>query len=298
MFVIVGVGAMASLFAARLAPHTPALWMLGTWAGAVAAINNDGLTLESGSGCEVVRVQATTDPDQCRGAEIALVLVKSWQTARAAQQITAFLAPSGVAVTLQNGLGNLETLAAALGPARATLGMTTQGATLLGPGRVREGGRGPIILAEDPRLAVLMDRLRAAGFEVRTAADVASLAWGKLIVNAAINALTALLRVPNGELLNRPPALALADEAAREAAAVAVAKGLTLPFPDPVARAREVMGLTAHNQSSMLQDVLRGAPTEVEAINGAVVREARALGLQAPVNETLWRLVAATHAEG
>jgi 2-dehydropantoate 2-reductase len=272
--------------------------MLGTWAGAVAAINNDGLTLESGSGCEVVRVQATTDPDQCRGAEIALVLVKSWQTARAAQQITAFLAPSGVAVTLQNGLGNLETLAAALGPARATLGMTTQGATLLGPGRVREGGRGPIILAEDPRLAVLMDRLRAAGFEVRTAADVASLAWGKLIVNAAINALTALLRVPNGELLNRPPALALADEAAREAAAVAVAKGLTLPFPDPVARAREVMGLTAHNQSSMLQDVLRGAPTEVEAINGAVVREARALGLQAPVNETLWRLVAATHAEG
>ena len=296
MIVIVGVGAMALLFAARLAPHA-SLIMLGTWAEAVARINTDGLTLETGSGSEVVRVKATTDPAHCLEAELAIVLVKSWQTARAAKQIATFLSPSGAAVTLQNGLGNLETLAAALGPERATLGVTTQGATLLGPGRVREGGRGPIVLADDSRLAMLMDRLCAAGFEVRTAADVASLVWGKLIVNAAINALTALLRIPNGELLNRPSALALADEAAREAAAVAAAKGIALPFPDPVARAREVMRLTAHNHSSMLQDVLRGAPTEVEAINGAVAREARVLGLQAPVNETLWRLVAAIHGE-
>ncbi|MBI3241167.1 MAG: ketopantoate reductase family protein [Chloroflexi bacterium] len=294
MFVIVGTGALASLFAARLARCTSGpLWMLGTWAEAVAAINTTGIVVETGSGAETVRVKATADPDQCSGAEAAIVLVKSWQTGRAARQITSFLAPSGVALTLQNGLGNLETLGAELGVERTALGITMQGATLLGPGRVREGGRGPIHLADHPRLGSVVALLRDGGFEVHLAPDVTPLIWGKLVVNAAINALTALLRVTNGELLNRPSALALADEAAREVAAVAAAKNITLPFSDPVLRAHEVMRLTAHNRSSMLQDVLRNAPTEVEAINGAVVREAHVLNVSTPVNEMLWRLVTA-----
>ena len=300
MLTIVGTGAMATLFAARLGRHTP-ITMLGSWGEAVAAINRDGVHVDSGAGHEIVRpptslragVTAITDPAQCVGSQFALVLVKSWQTARAANQIKSFLPSHGVALTLQNGLGNFETLAAELGPDRVALGITMQGATLIGPGHVREGGRGLTHVADHPRLNPLIDLLRVADFDVHVASDVTSLVWGKLVINAAINPLTAILRVPNGELLNRPDALALMDAAAREVASVAHAKGVTLPFPDPAARAREVAQATAGNRSSMFQDILRGAMTEVDAINGAVVREGAVAGVPVPVNETLYRLVRA-----
>lgn len=292
MITIVGTGAMASLFASRLAPVAP-VQILGTWGEAITAMNAAGVVLENESGRRAAKVRATADPRDCAGSQFAVVLVKAWQTARAAEQIKSALAPSGLALTLQNGIGNYEALASALGADRAALGITTQGATLIAPGRVREGGRGPIYLADHPRAAELIEAFRAAGFEVHTTPDVTSLAWGKLAINAAINALTAILRVPNGELLRRPEALALMDSAARETAQVAAAKGIALPFADPAARAREVAQATAANRSSMLQDVLRGAPTEIEAINGAVAREGARLGAPTPTNEILWRLVRA-----
>jgi len=302
MLTIVGTGAMATLFAARLGRHTP-ITMLGSWGEAVTAINRDGVHVDSGAGHEIGRpptslgagVTATTDPAQCAGSQFALVLVKAWQTARAATQIKSFLPSDGVTLTLQNGLGNFETLAAELGADRVALGITTQGATLIGPGHVREGGRGPTHVADHPRLSPLIDLLRAAGFEVLQSpiSNLQALVWGKLTINAAINPLTAILRVFNGELLNRPDALALMDAAAREVTAVAHAKGIVLPFPDPAARAREVAQATAGNRSSMFQDILRGAMTEVDAINGAVVREGAVAGVSVPVNETLYRLVRA-----
>ena len=289
---IVGTGAMATLFAARLGPHVRII-MLGSWEDAVSAINHDGIHFDSGSGHQIIRVTATTDPAQCAGSQCALVLVKAWQTARAASQLTSFLSPVGVALTLQNGLGNVESLTDALGADRVALGTTTQGATLMGPGHVREGGRGPIHAAEHPRLTPIITLLRSAGFEVHLAppSTLHSLVWGKLVINAAINPLTAILRVPNGELLERPDALALMATAAREAAAVAAAKGVPLPFPDPVARASQVAQATASNRSSMFQDILRGAATEVEAISGAVVRAGQESGVPTPVNEVLYRLV-------
>lgn len=293
MLVVVGTGALATLFAARLGRLTSVL-MLGSWAEALAAINRDGLRLGDES-AERVRVTATADPAQAAGAQFVLVLVKAWQTSRAAGQIKSLLAPEGLALTLQNGLGNLQTLAAELGAGRVALGTTTQGVTLLGPGWAREGGTGPTHVAEHPRLGPLVELLRAAGFEthIHPPAELESLVWAKLAVNCAINPLTALLRVPNGELLRRPEARAVMEAAASEVAAVAAAKGIRLPFEDAAARAREVAGATAGNRSSMFQDILRGAQTEVDAINGAVVREGRAAGVATPVNETLWRLVKA-----
>ena len=175
---------------------------------------------------------------------------------------------------------------------KAYLGVTTQGATLLGPGHVRPGGDGPTHIAGPAWLAALFER---AGCEAHTVApaQVESLLWGKLAANCAINALTALLRVPNGELLQRPDAAALMDLAAEECAAVARARGIALPFPDAAGQARRVAKQTFLNHSSMFQDILRGAPTEVEAINGAVAQAAERLGVPAPVNTTLWRLVRA-----
>ena len=135
--------------------------------------------------------------------------------------------------------------------------------------------------------------MKAAKFNVDVVDDAQSLVWGKLVVNAAINPLTALLRVPNGELLERSSAREMMRALADEVAQVAKAEGIRLPFPDPAAAAEEVAFKTAGNHSSMLQDVLRGAPTEIDAICGAVTRTAQKHNLQVPANWSCWKLVKA-----
>jgi 2-dehydropantoate 2-reductase len=220
-------------------------------------------------------------------------LVKSWQTERAARQLDACLTADGLALTLQNGLGNREKLVHLLGAPRVALGVTTYGATLEGPGRVRPGGTGTVSVGEHPRLSPLLDILEASELVVDLVADVESLLWSKLVINAAINPLTALLQVPNGELLNRPESRTLLASAASEAAAVATACGQRLTYPNPVVAAEAVAHQTASNTSSMLQDVLRGAPTEIDAICGAIVDAGERCGISVPVNRTLWLLVRA-----
>jgi 2-dehydropantoate 2-reductase len=292
MIVIVGTGALATLIAARLARLT-AITMLGSWTEAIAAINQNGIEVEGEPGR--VQVTATTDPAECVGATYAIVLVKAWQTARAAQQIKSFLAPKGLALTLQNGLGNFETLVAELGEARVALGTTTQGANLLGPGQVRDAGQGLTQVAYHANLSPLIQSLQTAGIKIQPEppSKLQSLIWGKLTVNCAINPLTALLHVPNGELLHRPEALALLNAAASEVANIAEAKEIHLPFEDAAAQARKVAQATALNRSSMFQDILRGTQTEIDAINGAVVQAGQELGIATPVNRTLWQLVKA-----
>lgn len=291
---LLGTGALASLFGARLAAAGVDVTMLGAWPEGLAALRTQGVRLVEADGSQrAYPVRAVADPAECRGIPHALVLVKAWQTGRAAQQLAACLPADGLALTLQNGWGNHERLEQALGPDRVALGSTTLGATLLAPGVVRVGGQGPVTVGSHPRIQPLAELLAAAGFEVRMAEDVAGLAWGKLVINAAINPLTALLRVPNGELLARPAARELLSLAAGEAAAVGLAQGLRLPFDDPVAAAEEVARRTAANHSSMFQDVQRGRPSEIDAICGAVVEAGQRVGVPTPVNRTLWLLVAA-----
>jgi 2-dehydropantoate 2-reductase len=283
------------LFAARLAAAGVEVLMLGSWPAGLEALRAGGVTLVEPDGGEArYPVQVTSDPADCRGVACALVLVKAYQTARAAAHLAACLPEDGLALTLQNGWGNREELERLLGPSRVALGVTTLGATLLAPGRVRSGGHGPVTLGAHPRLAPLADLLSKAGFDVHTANDVSGLAWGKLVISAAINPLTALLRVPNGELLARPAARQLLAMAATEAATVGAAQGLVLPNTiagDPAAAAEDVARRTAANHSSMYQDVQHGRPTEIDAICGAVVRAAERLALPAPVNRTLWLLL-------
>jgi len=289
---IFGTGAMACLFASRLTAAGVQLMMVGTWTEGINALHEAGILVVEVSGEERgYPVRVTTDPSDCAGVEHALVLVKSWQTERVARQLAACLSPIGLALTLQNGDGNYEVLARQLGEPRVALGTTTAGATLIGPGKVRPGGEGVVSLGIHARLQPLAAMLVQAGFIVETVPDIQSLQWGKLVINASINPLTALLRIPNGELLNREPARSLMASLAREAAAVAVARGIRLPYDDPVSAAEAVARRTSANFSSMFQDVLRGAPTEIDAICGAVVRAAEQKGIAVPVNHTLWLLV-------
>lgn len=267
---------------------------MGTWPEGLAALRSQGVRLveTDGSG-QAYSVKVVTDASDCLAPRLALVLVKSWQTERVAQQLDACLAPEGLALTLQNGLGNRERLVEVLGASRVALGVTTYGATLVEPGCVRPGGTGSVSLGLHPRITALADLLAEAGFAVELVPEVDSLLWSKLVINASINPLTALLRVPNGELLAHPETRALLASATGEAAAVASACGQALIYPDPVAAAEVVARQTAGNTSSMLQDVLRGAPTEIDAICGAIVTAGDACGIPVPVNRTLWLLVKA-----
>ncbi len=285
--VLFGTGAMSCLFAARLAAVAEVA-MVGTWKEAIATICAQGVLLEDSQGLQAVQVKVSYLGDQPVPADLVLVLVKAWQTKHVAEYLEGYLKPRGLAVSLQNGLGNVECLGA-----RAFPGTTAEGATIIGPGHVRQGGRGPTHMVAPMRV---VDLLRHAGFEVYQCdlSQAESLLWGKLAVSCGINALTALLQVPNGELLARSDAEELMVMATMECQAVAQAKGIRLPYSDSASRVREVAERTATNKSSMFQDVLRGAPTECEAINGAVVREGRRLGIATPVNEVLWRLMRAT----
>jgi 2-dehydropantoate 2-reductase len=296
---IVGTGALATLFAARLAECGHEVTMLGTWNAGLDALTRDGARLADANGCErAYPVRVTRDPRAARGSKYAFVLVKSWQTGRAAQQLAECLAGDGLAVTLQNGLGNDDILSHALGRERVALGVTTTGATLLGPGLVRAGGEGVVSLEAHPRVSVVEGALRRANFQVEVVADAKSLVWGKLVVNTAINPLTALLRIPNGELLNRPSARVMMKALADETAAVASAQRVRLPFSNPIEAAESVARKTAANHSSMFQDVRRGAPTEIDAICGAVARAGKRHGVPTPVNRVCWQLVQAIAARG
>jgi 2-dehydropantoate 2-reductase len=289
---VVGTGALACLFAARLAGSGNEVTMLGSWQEGLTALRQRGVRLREMNGStHQYPVKVTEGTDAHGKFSQALVLVKSWQTERVAKQLERLLTTTGIALTLQNGFGNYETLKGALGQERVALGVTTVGARMLEPGYVHHTGEGKVMIGFHPKLGGLGELLNKARFHIEMISDPESLLWGKLVINAAINPLTALLRVPNGELLSRPDARELMLEAAREAALVANKQGISLPYSDPDAAVEEVARNTAANNSSMLQDVLRGTPTEIDAINGAIIRAGEALGVPTPVNRMLWRLV-------
>lgn len=279
---LLGTGAMACLFGAKLS-RAATVTLVGTWPAGLVALQTRGIELDG----QLYPVSAARLGEAVAPADLVLVLVKAWQTERLAPYLPALLKPEGLVLSLQNGVGHLEKL----GP-RAHGGVVIGGATLLGPGRARSGGAEPVVHLAAP--AWVVELFQRAGFETYPADNLDSLIWSKLVVNCGLNPLTALLRVPNGELLNRPAAAQLLEQAACECAAVARALGLTLPFADPAAHVRAVAQRTAANHSSMFQDIQRGAPTEIDALTGAVVETGQRLGVPTPVNAVLWKLVKAS----
>ncbi len=298
---IIGIGAMGSLFGAHLHPLAD-VTLLGEWPEQLAALRENGLLVEIADGYGHGRrhrtpLRATNIIAEVAPADLALILVKSHKTAAAANVARQLLADDGLTLTLQNGLGNLETLAHELTPHPAALGVTSAGAAMAGPGHVRVAGMGHTYLAPPTgpgahiTLAEVAALFQQAGFPTDLTDNPISLVWGKLAINAGINPLTALLRVPNGYLAENPAARAIMFQAANEAAAVAQAQGIKLPYANAAQRALDVARGTATNQSSMLQDILRGARTEIEAICGAVVAYGREYHIATPANEVLLREV-------
>ena len=288
---VLGTGAMGSLFAARLVRNGSAeVTLAGTWTEALDAIRRHGVTVKDDTGRWSVPVTAVTLSDAGQ-ADFVLVLVKSAKTAAVADTAARAVAQGGMIVTLQNGLGNREVLAAAAGADRVAIGVTTMGSTLLGPGRVRAAPGGVVLGGTHPGpLARLVETLRAAGIDTELVPDIGRLVWQKLAVAASINPVAALLGVANGVLVSSADGRQRVADAAREVGAVAAAQGIDLQA-DPASLAFSVASRTAGNRCSMLQDLDRGAPTEIESLCGAVVAEGRRLGVATPVNAELLREV-------
>ena len=290
---IMGSGAMACLFAARLAQAGEEVWMLDEWTEGIEAIRTRGIQYLDSSGPKQVKIHATTHPADCPPVKDALLLVKSWQTAKAAQQIKPLLLPDGMILTLQNGLGNLEILSAELGPERASAAVTTFGATLKNPGEVWLKGEGEIVMRDLPKLDRLAERFQSAQITIRRETDLRAIQWGKLLVNAAVNPISALLCLPNGRLLGNAPAQTLMQQVLNEATQITAAEKIALPYEDPLAYVNSVLKITAENRSSMLQDLTRGAPTEINEINGALVSLGEQWKIPTPTNQALVLLIKA-----
>jgi len=290
---IIGTGAMALYFGSRLAAAGDRVRLLGSWQDGIDAINRNGICVVNNAGKKYYPAEASADPGKFPSTRLALVLVKSWQTKDAARLLEAVLEPDGIVLTLQNGLGNAEILTTTLGEEQVAHGVTTYGATVQGPGTVRSGGEGVISVQQHARLTPLIQTLRRSGLEVQEVFDITSILWSKLVINVAINPLTGILGVKNGRLLDSPAAMKIMGLAAREAAEVAEALGIMLDIKDPGRQAEQVAAATAENISSMLQDIRRNAPTEIDALCGSVVRAGRMVDLPTPVNEILMFMIRA-----
>lgn len=298
---VVGAGAMGCIFGGTLSAAGHDVTLIDVWAEHVQALNERGLKLTGVSGERTIPVRAVTSPEGLPVQDLVIIFVKSSFTETAVRQAAGLIGPETAVLTLQNGLGNAEKIGALVGREKVVAGVTSHGGTMLGPGEVRHAGRGETVLGEltgelTPRVEKLAQTFTAAGLEARSVESVDSLVWSKLLVNVGINALTAILRVTNGELTKHPETRELVAMAVEEGARVAAAKGIKLIHDDPVANCLKVAELTGPNLSSMHQDVRARRQTEVDVINGAIVAEGEKLGIPTPVNKVLTNLIKAIEA--
>jgi 2-dehydropantoate 2-reductase len=262
------------------------------WREHIEAIRRDGLELGGITGEIRVRpARATTDWAEIGKLDAALIQVDAGNTAEAAGIVGPCLKPGGFALTLQNGVGNVETLVEELG------GLSYHSAAVERPGRAIHTNAGATWLGElDGRRSERVERfagvLRQAGFEPTVVDDILGYIWTKFVHNVAINALSAATGLRVGELGADPHADAFQTKVIEETLAVVAAKGIRLVEPDPMAAIKAFCKLK-FNKPSMLQHVEAGKRTEIDALNGAVVREGRKLGVPTPFNEALTLLVKA-----
>lgn len=294
---IIGSGAMGSLFGGSLSRVGHDVVLYDVYREHVEKIVADGLAIEdAASGAVTVcHPSASAEPRAVEGSDVLVIFVKSTSTEEAAAQFVPFAKKDTIVLTLQNGLGNEQIIRRHFGPERTAAGVTSQGATFLGPGRIRHAGRGPthVSMADgrNEKLAPLAAALEKAGFEIHVEKDVASLVWSKLVINVGINALTAITNQTNGKLVESEETKAIMADLVAEAVAVAKAKGIRLTYDDPLATVFEVARKTGANRSSMLQDFDKNRLTEIDFMNGAIVREAAGTGIATPANATLTRLI-------
>ena len=292
---IIGAGALGTLFGYRLARDND-VSMLEVRPDVVTAIRAHGLGTEAGTQRRAVMISSTAH--DLFTSQVLFIFVRATDTMRALRPFVNELDPSCVIVSLQNGIQNEDAVKAALGGNVAlVIGATTESALTLAPGSAEPLGTGTTIVgpggASPQVCAHVAQLLSDAGMTASVAYDIRPHLWGKLIASAAINPLAALLDRPNGIVLADANAGELARSLAQEAAAVATAMRIALPFSDPWSYVRTIVEQTAGLRNSMLADLALGVQTENDHINGAVVAAGRRAAVPTPYNDTMFRLIRA-----
>jgi 2-dehydropantoate 2-reductase len=289
-----GSGALGSALGGVLTEGGNDVWLVDAWAGHVDAMNARGLVLRDGGVDRTVRVRARTSADGIGAADLVVVLVKSYHTREAIASARGLVGPDTVVMSLQNGLGHEEILADVVGKPHVIAGKTYAGGVLLAPGHVIAGTRGKHTYIGEldgsvsERARRIAETFGRAGLPTEVSANILGTMWDKLLINVATGALAGITRLAYGDLYAVPEVRACALAAVGEGIAVATALGVKLTSEDPeYAWNLASAGLPAEFKTSMLQSLEKGAPTEIDFINGAVVRHGERTGVATPVNRTL-----------
>ena len=294
---IIGAGSMGTLFGFHLA-QTCDVTILDTNPEVIDAIERDGLSVNDAA---PVHVTVARRPRDLYHSQILFLFVKAVDTLRALRPFAGELNPTTPIVSLQNGVGNEDAIKTALGGAVAVvLGITTESSLTTAPGRVRSSEEGNTIIGSSSASAAtsrtVADLLTRSGLQAAVVYDIRPHLWGKLVANAAINALSAILDCEAGAIPRDPNAAHLAESLAEEAAAVAAALRINLPFVNPWQYVMEVTAVGTDSKSSMAFDLQSGHPSEIDHINGAVVAFGRRTGTPTPYNDAMVRIIKAKEA--
>ena len=294
---VVGPGALGCLLAGFLQHRTKEeIWLLDRLEDRARRIRNEGIKIEGTSGSFQVKLNVTADPKEIMPCDLVIICVKSYSTEDACKNIKEMVGENTHVLTLQNGIGNVQILNDYFGPEKVIAGITNHGSTLLGAGHARHAGRGDTVIGKsDGKISGALKNvssiLAKAGFDTKISKDIDSVIWSKLIINVGINALTAATRLNNGRLIEYEESRELLRELVQEAVRVVKRKRIKLAYDDPIQKVESVCKATASNVSSMLQDVLNRKRTEIDFINGAIIRQGKALGIPTPANEVLTDLI-------
>jgi len=294
---VVGPGALGCLIAGFLKLKAGEdVWLLDNSPIRAKKILESGIHVEGVSGTHSVKINATADAKDIGQADLVIICVKSYSTEDVCKEIKDMVSENTSVLTLQNGIGNVQILNDYFGEDKVIGGVTNQGSTLLDIGHVRHAGKGDTIIGKsDGKLSSELKNVAAvltkAGFPTKISKDIDSIIWSKLVINVGINALTAITRLKNGKIIAYEESRGILRSSVQEATRVVKRKRIKLSYDDPIQKVESVAKATAANASSMLQDVLNKKRTEIDFINGAIVRHGKATGIPTPVNEMLTALV-------
>jgi len=292
---MIGSGAMGGVYGGLLFRAGFDVALIDPREDHVGIIAREGLTVDGVRGHHVIRVPARTTHAGLAPADLAVIFTDSNATADAADTAAQVLAADGFAMTLQNGIGNVEVLVAKLGQQRVAAGVTMNSCANPEPGRVVYTNAGMTSIGEldgrsSERIEEVARMLNAAQIETQVIKDPMAQVWGKFVHNCAINALAAITGLRGGEISRTLEVSALQDRVIDEILAVVAAKGVALPEADPRKKIKAHCRVR-YNKPSMMQHIERGRRTEIDALNGALVREAKALGIAVPYNEAIVAIV-------
>ena len=285
---VVGAGAVGCYYGGMLARAGHDVTLIGR-PQHVEAIERQGLRLETQTFDERIRVSASSEGSAVRSAQLVLLCVKSTDTESAAAAIKPHLAPDALVLSLQNGVENADRLRAIL-PQDVLAAVVYIGTEMAGPGHVRHHGRGELIIERSRASDELAQALIAAGVPTDISDNVRGALWAKLILNCAYNALSAITQLPYGRLVKGAGITAVMRDVVDECLAVAKADDVTIPG-DVDAAIRKIAETVPGQYSSTAQDLARGKPTEIDHLNGVIVRRGEALGVATPVNRLLHAIV-------